>query len=474
MIRACRLIVSPCLATALLAGCASLHPPPRATATLVDHAPVVATAASGAPWPNAQWWQDYRDPTLTTLIEIAIGNAKDIASADARIRQAGQEVRVAAAALGLRSSASASFSRQRLSDNGMFPPDFLGYHWYDQADVGVSLRYQFDWWGKQQAAIEAAVDRSRALSAERQAAAMMLAADVAETYFGWQSDSARIALQAQAVALQESVLKNAERRVNAQLELADRVIEAQQALAAQREVVEMLTGSRNLRVVKLTALLGVEAGALPTLIARPLPRATTALPDDVSTNLLARRADIAASRWRVEAALRDTDVQRASFYPDVSLNVLAALSSIDLGKLLRADSAAPRLGFAVDLPLFDAGLRRARHEASQAALDVAVAEYDQTVLNAAREAGVAAASLQQADAQRRQREQQLEAAGALVVVARARVNGQLTHVGPQLQASLRELDARDALLRLDLDALIADIQLKQALGGSPAGTETRP
>jgi outer membrane protein, multidrug efflux system len=459
-------------ALAVLSACASLHPPPRIAATLADHAPVVTQdLAAGGTWPGGQWWTAYDDPVLTRLVELAVGNGSDIAGADARLRQAQDEVRVAAAASGMQVGASAGFSRQRLSDNGMFPPEFLGYHWYDQADLGISLRYQFDWWGKQRAALEGAINRSRAVAAERQAAALILAAKVAEAYFGWLGDSNRMALQEQVITLQEKVLANVQRRIAAQLESADRATEATLQLAVQREQLEVLKGSRRLRIVTLAALTGVNAAALPQLSVRPLPRAATRLPDDVGTNLLARRPDIVASRWRVEAALRDTDVQRANYYPDVSLNALAALSAIDPGRLLRADSATPRLGVAADLPLFDAGLRRARHEASQAALEAAIADYDATVINAARDAGAAAVALQQADLQRRQREQQLESATALTAAARARVAGQLTHVGPQLEAGLRELAAQDALLRIDLDALAADIQLKQALGGDLAAME---
>lgn len=462
-----------CAALATLTACAALKPPPRATATLKDRAPVVTQEVStGGTWPAAQWWLEYGDPVLNSLVETAIGSGRNIASADARIRQADQEVRIAAAAMGLKVDASAGFSRQRLSDNGMFPPDFLGYHWYDQADLGVSLHYQFDWWGKQQASIEAAVDRSHALAAERQAASLMLAASVTSTYFGWQGDSARMTLQEQAIAVQEKSLQNAQRRNAAGLEPADHVIEARQQMAAQQEALEVLKGSRRLRVVTLAALLGVDGTALPTLVAHPLPDAATRLPDDVGTNLLARRPEIAASRWRVEAALRDTDVQRANFYPDVSLNALAALSSIELGKLLRTDSAAPRFGIAIDLPLFDADLRRARHDASLAALQAAIATYDDAILNAAHEAGAAAASRQQLAAQREQRVQQLRAATDLVGVARTRLSGQMTHAGPLLAANLAEINARDALLRVDIDALMADVQLRQALGGGPATTET--
>ncbi len=226
--------------------------------------------------------------------------------------------------------------------------------------------------------------------------------------------------------------------------------------------------------MNLAGLLGVDATALPALTARALPMVSAALPDDLGTNLLARRPDIQASRWRVEAALRDTDSARASFYPDISLHALAGLSSIDVGKLFETGSRAPQFGFALDLPLFDAGLRRARHSAAQASLDIAIAAYDDAVVNAAREAGAAVATLQQAGQQREQRTQQITAAHALTVSADARQQRELTHAGPGLIARLSELAEQEQLVRLDLAAVLADVQLKQALGGEPAPRETKP
>ncbi len=148
-------------------ACASLHPPERLHAELRKSAPViVATTEAKGAWPEAGWWKGYGDPTLDQLIDMAIGTGPTIAGADARIRAAEQDVRVAGAALGLSVTAQASYTRQRLSDNGMIPPDFLGFHWYDQSDLGVAVRYQFDWWGKQQALIEGAIDRAHASAAE--------------------------------------------------------------------------------------------------------------------------------------------------------------------------------------------------------------------------------------------------------------------------------------------------------------------
>jgi outer membrane protein, multidrug efflux system len=457
----------------LCAGCAALHPPPPARAQLLQAAPVVATTAGGS-WPGAQWWHGYDDATLDALIDIAIGTGPTIAGADARIRAAEEQVRVAGAALGVSVDANAGFTRQRLSDNGMIPPSFLGFHWYDQSDLGVALRYQFDWWGKQHAAMQGAIDRARATAAERQAATLALASAVSASYFGWQADDARITLQEQAVALRERLLALERARQAAGLENADAVLAANRQLAAQREQLAAARGARQLDVVNLAGLLGVDATALPALSAHPLPRPTTALPDDVGTNLLARRPDIQASRWRVEAALRDTDVARASFYPDISLHALAGLSSIDVGSLLEKGSRAPQFGIAVDLPLFDAGLRRARHGAAEASLDIAIASYDDTIVSAAREAGVAAAALEQSGAQREQRERQLSAARAMSAAAAARLNSELTHAGPVLSSRLTELSEQQQLVGVNLAAVLADVQLKQALAGDPAPQEDEP
>lgn len=459
----------------LCAACAALRPPPPSQVALRDTAPVVASITPGeGSWPQARWWEGYADPVLTQLVDAAIGSGPSIATADARIRAAEEQVRVAGAALGLSVNAEAGYSRQRLSDNGMIPPEFLGFHWYDQSDLGLAVRYQFDWWGKQRAAIEGAIDRARASAAEREAASLALAAAVSAAYFNWQADNARVTLQEQAVTLRERLLAIARARLAADLDDADSVLQATRQLAAQRELLAIARGARQLDLVNLAGLTGMDAAALPRLSARPLPEVETSLPADVGTNLLARRPDIKASRWQVEAALRDTDAMRAGFYPDISLHALAGLSSIDVGKLLGTGSRAPQFGFAIDLPLFDAGLRRARHRAAEASLDIAVAAYNDAVVHAAHEAGHAAAALEQAGAQREQRGEQLLAARALSTAAGARLQRELTHSGPALSAQLAELTEQEQLLRVNLAALLADVQLKQALAGDATPREATP
>ena len=130
-------------------------------------------------------------------------------------------------------------------------------------------------------------------------------------------------------------------RIGAELDAQDELRRADSALAAVREQIAALEGSARLRVVALAALVGRSTDELPALAAKPLPPISAALPDDVRIDLIARRADITASRWRVEAAEKSRESARAEFFPDVSINALAGVQSIDVTTLINYASRVP-------------------------------------------------------------------------------------------------------------------------------------
>jgi multidrug efflux system outer membrane protein len=309
------------------------------------------------------------------------------------------------------------------------------------------------------------MDQAHAAQADRSAAALMLASSIADTYFGWQADQARIALARERAGVVEDEGAIVGARVKADLDAAEDTDRSDLALASAREVTAALEGSAKLRVVSLAALVGRSIAELPALQAKPLPALSGNLPDDVKIDLISRRADITASRWRVEAAERNRDSARAEFFPDVSINALLGLSSIDAGKLLEYGSRVPQVGAAVHLPIFDAGRLRARYGASQAAIDTAVASYQDTVVSAARDVATQASTRAQIAAQRTQRVIEVDAAHQLQRSAAARVRQGIIDARTELTATESWMEQRDALLQLDLAALSADIALQRALGG---------
>ncbi len=453
----------PALLALALTGCAGMPPAP-APVTLTSTAPLDDLAGEGQ-WPSAQWWQRYQDPTLDRLIAAALASSPTLASAHARFDSARQSVRLAGAATGVRVDAAGDANRQRLSDNGLFPPALLGFHWYNQFDLGLQASYTFDWWGKQHDVIEAAMDQAHAAAADRAAATLVLATSVAETYYGWQADQARLALAEERERILQRQAAIARARVLAEVDAPDTRYRADAALAALREQIEALRGSASLRVVALAALVGESPGALPPLSVRPLPAISSGLPADAKLDLIARRADIAAGRWQVEAAEKMSQSARAEFYPDITIGGLAGLSSLDLTRLLEYNSRVPEIGAAVHLPIFDSGRLKARYGASQAALDTAIAAYRETVVGAAREVAAAAATRSQLAAQRVQRGAALAAARDLQTSSAARMRQGLSDARPQLAAAEALLEQRDGLLQLDAAAVTADIGLQRALGG---------
>jgi multidrug efflux system outer membrane protein len=455
------------LAVAVATLLAACHIPAKIDRpALRDDVPLAGLVTDQRPgWPAAEWWRAYGDPQLDTLMDMALRGAPDLAQAKTRVDSAQQNIRVAAAQAGLRIDGSAQFARQRMSEHGLIPAQFLGFTWYNQADIGVQVSYDFDWWGKKRFTLESAIDSARAAEAERSASSLAIQAVVADTYFGWLADMSRVAIADRLVAVRERALRIAGLRVKQGVDVPDTAQQARAELAGARQQRVALQGSADIRRASLATLVGISPAQLPPLTPRALPDVGTGLPGNVGTDLMARRPDIAASRWQVEAALRQTDAARAQFFPDVSLSGMAGLSSIDMDKLFSASSRVFSLTPALHLPIFEGGALEANHGVSQAQLGAAVAQYNATVASAARDVATQALGAQQLAARRTQQADQIDAARTLLASAKARAARGVRDDRESLagEASLAQQLDMDA--DLQGQALSTDVALIKSLGG---------
>jgi multidrug efflux system outer membrane protein len=455
---------------ALLGAC---HVPSRPTPPdLTKNAPLAGVpSAENAIWPDRDWWTRYRDDDLNAVESMAVAKAPDLAVARARFAEAQRAVDIAKAAGGASIEGNAQVQRERLSENGLIPPKFLGFTWYTESDIGVQLKYDFDFWGSHRAEIAASVDRARAAAAERQTASTMISAAVADAYFGWQLDMAHIGFANESMALEQKIRSIANSRVQRGLDQDDVLHQADAELAAMCEDVATYQWAAQMRREAIAALIGIAPSELPEFHAHALPEITGGLPTDAGLDLIARRADVEASRWRVEAALKDIDVARAAFYPDVSISAMIGLSSVDLGKLFRAGSRVVDAGPALHLPIFEGGRLQARFGQSQAALDSSIADYDKAVIDAAHDAANQALTLAQVQARRIERAGQVSAAERLYQSSLARGKRGLTDARPEYSASIELIRQHDANTQLVAAGLSAEIALTKALGGGYVGPD---
>jgi multidrug efflux system outer membrane protein len=215
----------------------------------------------------------------------------------------------------------------------------------------------------------------------------------------------------------------------------------------------------------LRALTGGDAGTLAGLARfKPAPGAN-ALPRELGMELLARRPDLQAARWRVEAQLGRVAASEAAFRPDINLVGAFGLDAVSLGKLLRWPSRTPLLGATLDLPLFDSGRLKAQLGVARSNRDELVAEYNEAVLAAVREVAQEGATLQGLEQEAQTHQAALDASRKLVNSAEARMQRGLLERAGVLQAKMTLLRQQDTGLQLADARLQTQVALVKALGG---------
>jgi outer membrane protein TolC len=91
---------------------------------------------------------------------------------------------------------------------------------------------------------------------------------------------------------------------------------------------------------------------------------------------------VAARRWEVEASSKNIEVAKAAFYPDINLMAFIGFQSIGFDKLFSNSSAVQGFGPAISLPIFEGGRLRSNLGVRTAAYDIAVEQYNGTIVHA--------------------------------------------------------------------------------------------
>lgn len=450
------------LAVALLAGCAT--PGDRAQATRLDDGQALALAARTEALPAADWWRVLGDAQLDTLIEQALRDQPSLAVARERVRRAQAQADVLLAAHGPQAQLSASLTRQRYSEHGLVPAPIAGDTW-SSGELQAALAWSPDLFGAQAAEQAAALGQARAARAEAAAAANGLATQIARGHVALARLLAqREVLQAQ-TAQRERIRQITQRRVAAGLDTRVEQLQADAALPDLRVQLEALDEQTTLLRRQLAVLSGQPPEALSSLSPRLTELRSPVLPATLGADLLGRRPDLVAARWRVEASLADVRAAEAAFYPSINLVAYAGLSALGLDRLFDLGSRQLGVQPALRLPLFDGGRLRAALQGRESERNAAIAQYNVTLLDAVREAGDALASEQSLQRQRAEQASALAAAEQAHTIAEKRyaagLGNQLTVLATETAVLAQRRNAVDLQAR-QLDNRLA---LIKALGG---------
>ena len=465
----------------LFAGCAWIptgDPPadyletPEMTETLAE------VTSRLQQWPEDRWWEQFGNPELNELIETALKDHPGLKQAAARLHQAEALVKVEGARLLPFLEADASLTYERISQRGLFAAlnkQVAGASIMLGIINPLSFRYEFDFWGKNRAMLEASLGHAAAEEAETAEVRLRLTTGIARAYFRGQALQQQLTVVQTIVSIRRNLQKLAETRFHLGLDndqsVKIAVADYEAVFKRQAAVRDQLDVQRYL----LARLAGKGPDEAAHLFAKPvvvIPDQIAA-PDHLSIGLLVHRPDLAAALYRAHAASRMVKVAKTQFYPTIDLTGFVGFNALTLTKgtdklanfLFSGQSFSYGLAPGLRMPWFEGGRLRGELGAQRAQYDAAVEFYNDTLLDAMREVADSLSAWQTTNEMMASHKRLLASLGEDWGLAKIRLVNGLDDDREVLLHQHPVLEQEYALRALESDQLVAAIDLIESLGG---------
>ena len=355
--------------------------------------PHAQSSAPNAP-AVAQWWRTLGDTQLNALVEQALQNSPDIATAQARLRQSRASLGGAQANAMPKVTGDAAMLKLRSPDTSALGGNSGGGRGpLNLYLAGFDASWEADLFGGTRRAVEAAQAEADASQAQLADAQVQLAAEIVQAYTDLRDQQARLALVDASVEIENQALdltqQRRERGVASQLQLEQVLTQAEntqaQRLPLQAAIVESLD--------QLGLLCGLEPGELDGQLAsvRALPAIPTAVPVADPAALLKARPDIRRAERQLASSTAQIGEKTADWFPKLSLMGDLSFSAGDPGHLARKDYGTWLILPRITWNALDFGRVAASVKGAEAGRDEALEQYKSVVLSALRDADVALA-----------------------------------------------------------------------------------
>ncbi|MBN3851445.1 efflux transporter outer membrane subunit [Paraburkholderia sp. Ac-20342] len=329
------------------------------------------------------WWKLYDDPVLNSLIDEALKSNTDLRVAAANLARSREALGVAQAQGGFSGKASAAVERAQESAEQYLLFEKLPVA--NEADLGISISYEIDLFGKLRRGVEASAADTEAVEAAGDLARITVVADVVRSYVEQCSAAEELRIAQQSLALQKQRVDVSRRLRDAGRGNQTDVTRGQTQVDNLAADIPRYTARRKIAQYRLAALLARAPSDLPpaVLACDRLPQLSQPIPIGDGAALLRRRPDVHEAERQLAASTARIGVATGALYPSVSIGASTGFTGIleDIGT-----SPTGRWAFG---PLiswtFPTNGARGRIREAEASSQVALAKFDGVVLNALRE-----------------------------------------------------------------------------------------
>jgi NodT family efflux transporter outer membrane factor (OMF) lipoprotein len=359
------------------------------------------------------WWTTFNDPELTQLETQAVAQNLDLQIATERLLEAEAQAQITGANLYPNLSGAASYTREGPSKEGVFnafgSPSSSGASTdagsvangstsaaggggvpasliqpLDIYQYGLQSAYDFDLWGKNRRAVEAAVAAARSSEEARRAALLNVETQVASNYIQLRGTEAVIDITQKNLDFANQLVNLTVERQQAGLTTSLDVANARATAAQIASQIPTLTTQRDAYINQIGELLGVTPDNLPAILATSaaVPLTPPNVPIGLPSDLLRRRPDIREAEADLHEATAETGVAVASFFPDVSLSGSVSFQALQFKNLNEFRAITYAFGPQVSIPLFEGGQLTGQLKLRKAQQQEDAVNYAKTVLTA--------------------------------------------------------------------------------------------
>jgi NodT family efflux transporter outer membrane factor (OMF) lipoprotein len=342
---------------------------------------------------SSDWWSIFNDPVLNQLVEAAYRQNLPLQVAGLRIFEARAQLGIAIGQqYPQQQQVNGNLTKVGLSENS---PNFSSAFTddsYAQAGIGLDAAWELDFWGRFRRGVESASANLGASIADYDNALVSLTSEVARTYVVLRTFEERLKIAEDNTVTQKRSFKIADVRFrNGAVSELD-PSQALSLLKSTESTVPQLESQIRQTKYALSTLLGMPPSDLHEILkgrgAIPFPPAE--LQVGVPADLLRRRPDIRRAELQAAAQSALIGVAKSDLYPRFALTGSIGLLSSDtnqsdLSDLFDSDSIAYNFGPAASWNVLNYGRLKNQVRVQDARLEQLIVNYQNTVLEAARE-----------------------------------------------------------------------------------------
>lgn len=464
-----RLLSRAPLALALALGACNLGPDYKQPTMETPEAWQYAPAKENPQPVTSEWWKAFNNEELNRLEQTAIANNQDVKAAVARIAQSRAQAKIAGAPLYPTLSFGGGAVKSKGSDvvgptgttvtGGGTSPSTTTY------DAILSTSYEFDFWGKNAAATDAANQRVVSSIYDRDTVMWTLQSDVATTYFQILAARDRLRLARTTLENSENILRFLETQYRAGTLSILEVSQQRSAVSAQRALIPSLQQVERESIAALAVLLGQMPQTLKIEAQTLHETRPPAIEPGLPSTLMERRPDIQKAESDLRASNKDIVSAHAARFPSISLTGQGGSQAVQLGMMFGPGSALYSIAASITAPIFLGGQLQGQEELTKAQFQELAEAYQKAVISAFRDAEVALSATETSSLQYAESREALVQAREAYRVSELRYRRGVSDFLSVLNSQVQVTSSEDAMVQTDLLRFNAVVSLYKALGG---------